>query len=64
MEAWTTFWGAFLIVALSIFAVISIVVSIGGFADVRKLFLDLEKEEEPPPATSAPSSTSDPEHRE
>ncbi len=52
MEAWTTFWGIFLIVALIVFALISIVVSIGGFADLRKLFADLDKDDGPPPTAS------------
>ena len=44
MELWTGFWGIFIVAGLSIFAVISVVVGIGGFSDLRQLFRDIESQ--------------------
>jgi len=37
MQFWTAFWAALLVVALTIFAGLAVVVSIGGFFDVKAL---------------------------
>ena len=38
MSGWITFWAAFLVVGLAAFAVLSIVVSIRAWFDLRALF--------------------------
>ncbi len=38
MDAWATFWGWLFVIVLSIFALLSIVVAIGGFFDVKAMF--------------------------
>ncbi len=43
MNAWISFWSAFLFVTLAAFAVMSIVVAIGGALDIRKLFRRLNE---------------------
>ena len=38
MEAWGSIWGWVLIAVLVVFAILAIVITIGGFYDVRALF--------------------------
>lgn len=44
MEFWETFWAVTLAVSLSIFALLGVVVGIGGFFDVRAIFRNLDKQ--------------------
>ena len=44
MDTWAIFWAVVLIVVLIIFTGVSIVVGIGGFADVKALFRDIDKQ--------------------
>jgi hypothetical protein len=40
---WEGFWKAFLIVTLSIFAILAVVVTYGGFLDIRSLFQGIQE---------------------
>ncbi len=42
MLFWQTLWTIVLILGLLIFAVLSVVVAIGGYADLRALFRDID----------------------
>lgn len=44
MEAWTTFWGWFLIFVLGVFGLLAIVITIGGFFDVKALFRTIDEQ--------------------
>ena len=44
MQSWVTLWGILLIAALTLFAGVAIVVSIGGFADIREMLRRIDKE--------------------
>tara|TARA_B100000929_G_scaffold278576_1_gene254908 strand:- start:1665 stop:1832 length:168 start_codon:yes stop_codon:yes gene_type:complete len=46
IESWATFWGWTLGASLVIFAVISVVVTIGGFRDIRALLAKASDNEE------------------
>ena len=46
IEFWATFWGWVLGASLVIFAVISVVVTIGGFRDIRDLLTQAGSDEE------------------
>ena len=46
IESWATFWGWVLGGSLVIFAVISVVVTIGGFRDIRTLLANAADNEE------------------
>ena len=46
IESWATFWGWVLGASLVIFAVISVVVTIGGFRDIRALLAKAADNEE------------------
>lgn len=41
MEFWIDFWTIFFFASLAIFACLAVVVSIGGFFDIRSLFKSL-----------------------
>jgi hypothetical protein len=43
MGFWTIFWAALLAVALTIFAGLAVVVTIGGFFDVRTLLRTIDR---------------------
>lgn len=43
MTLWMTFWKFFFVITLSLFAVMSVWVTIGGFADIKKLFRKMEE---------------------
>ncbi len=43
MEFWTMFWAALLAVALTIFAVLAVVVAIGGFFNVKALLRTIDR---------------------
>ena len=45
-DSWATFWGWVLGASLIIFAVISVVVTIGGFRDIRSLLAKAGENEE------------------
>jgi hypothetical protein len=42
MDSWLGFWKVLLIVAFSMFAILAVVVAIGGFFDIRELFKSVE----------------------
>ena len=42
MAFWTTFWGLVLLVGMLIFSVVTVVVAIRGFSDVKSLFQSIE----------------------
>ena len=46
IEFWATFWGWVLGASLVIFAVISVVVTIGGFRDIRTLLAKTADDED------------------
>ncbi len=53
MGFWTVFWAALLAVALTIFAGLAVVVTIGGFFDVKALLRTIDrKHTEEKPATN------------
>ena len=43
METWLTLWTGLLFVSLGVFAVIAVVVAIGGFFDLKAMFKALKK---------------------
>ncbi len=44
MAFWVPFWGAVLLLGLLIFAVVTVVVGIGGFFNVRSLFESIDRQ--------------------
>ena len=46
MSSWATFWGWTLGISLVLFAVISIVVTIGGFRDIQALLAQTDSGDE------------------
>ena len=46
MELWASFWGGLLEVGLVAFAVLSLVVGIGGAGEIRELFRRIEEQHE------------------
>ena len=46
MNMWATFWGIVLVLVLTIFAILAVVVAIGGFADVKSLFATIASQHE------------------
>ena len=48
MEFWISFWTAVLVISLAIFAILSIVVAIGAFFDIRFLFKSLDGQSKQP----------------
>ena len=52
MQAWTYVWAAVLAIGLAIFVGLAVVVTIGGWGDIRALFRTLrEQHDEEPPRT-------------
>lgn len=45
MQAWIQFWTLFLVLGLSVFALVSAVVAVGGLRDLRRLFRQLAERE-------------------
>ena len=43
MEFWITFWAVLLVAALTIFAALAVVVTIGGFFDVKALLRSIDR---------------------
>ena len=41
MNFWIDFWTIFFMASLAVFAVVAVVVSVGGFFDIRSLFKGL-----------------------
>ena len=41
--SWVKFWSFFFFLSLSLFACLAVVVTIGGFFDIRSLFKDLSE---------------------
>ncbi len=48
IESWTIFWKILFIIGVGMFAILSIVVIIGGAKDIRTLIQRLKKEDEEP----------------
>lgn len=48
MHGWQLFWTMWLLVAGVAFAVITVVVTIKGFGDVRRMLHGLKQHEDPP----------------
>ncbi|MFH1613906.1 MAG: hypothetical protein ABIG61_02325 [Planctomycetota bacterium] len=46
MVFWIVVWTVLLIIGLAVFAVLAVVVTIGGFFDVRSLFRKIDKQHE------------------
>ena len=44
MDAWAALWGWILIGVFTVFAVLSVVITIGGFFDVRSLFSTIDQQ--------------------
>lgn len=42
MDSWLVFWTVLLIAALAVFAGLAVVVTIGGFFDIKKLFRSID----------------------
>jgi hypothetical protein len=43
MDFWISFWTKFFIVSLVLFALLAVVVTIGGFFNIRSLFKNLKE---------------------
>ncbi len=41
MQFWATFWGLLLLASITVFAVLAVAVTIGGFRDTLALFRDI-----------------------
>jgi hypothetical protein len=52
MNFWINFWTGFFIVSLVLFAGLAIVVTIGGFFNIRSLFKNLSGQSEQPQQTA------------
>lgn len=48
-NAWATFWAVVLVAGIAVFAVLAVVVTIGGLADVRQMFRSITRQHETPP---------------
>ena len=46
MSGWLTFWEILLVVSLAVFAVLVVLVTIGGFRDIRSMFRALDEQHE------------------
>ena len=46
ISSWATFWGWTLGISLVLFAVIAVVVTIGGFRDIRDLLAQADRDDE------------------
>ena len=44
MTFWIWFWTIFLLASLALFAVLAVVVSIGGFFDIKRMFERLKEQ--------------------
>ena len=53
MTFWITLWKVVLIGSLAIFAVMAVVVTIGGYFDIKRLFATLAKDHEEGPQKAA-----------
>ena len=42
MDAWAIFWGVVLLASLATFAIVVVVVTIGGFRDLRAMLKNLD----------------------
>jgi hypothetical protein len=49
MNMWATFWGVVLVLVLTVFAILAVVVAIGGFSDVKSLFATIVSQHEESP---------------
>lgn len=52
MKFWIVFWTLVLILGLGVFAGLAIVVSIGGFFDIKSLFKSIEEQHAESPGAS------------
>ncbi len=59
---WTTLWTFFFFLSLTVFACLAVVVTIGGFFDIRSLFKDLlaAKDEHHAGQSEVPSDSNQP----
>jgi len=48
MNFWINFWTIFFVISLALFAGLAIVVTIGGFFNIRSLFKNLTRQSERP----------------
>ena len=46
MDAWATFWGWLLVIVLVIYAGLAIVITIGGFFDVKGMLTTIDAQHE------------------
>jgi hypothetical protein len=44
MNPWLTIWTCILVGGIGVFAVLTVVVAIGGFADIRAMLRDLDEQ--------------------
>ena len=58
MNPWMTFWTALLLLGLTVFAVLTVVVAIGGFRDLRAMFRRIASQHAADP-TGEPSTASE-----
>ena len=57
MDTWATFWGVLFVLVLAVFALLAVVVTIGGFFDVRAMFRTInDQHHEDDPREDAESS--------
>lgn len=59
MDMWATFWGWLLVIVLVVYALLAIVITIGGFFDVREMLSTMNEQHKPKELTDGnPSSLS------
>ena len=44
MDAWAIFWGLLFIAVLVVFTILTVVIAIGGYFDVKSLFRTIDKQ--------------------
>ncbi len=57
MNGWITFWGGLLFAAMAVFAIMTVVVAVGGYKDLRRMFKLLE--DKGGPKTTPPDASHD-----
>ena len=57
MNFWINFWTAFFIVSLVLFAGLAVVVTIGGFFNIRSLFKNLSSQSDQSQQTAVEENT-------
>ena len=47
MDTWITFWGWLLLIVLFVYASLAVVITLGGFFDVKEMLTTIDKQHHP-----------------